>query len=92
MYSLTKSQKADPSPCAAEEKLKKEKSKKDKENDDLLKFLISEMLLEIMIFCFAKIAIKTQSEKIKTLMIVLSTIVFLIAVIMWIFFEIKNSK
>lgn len=31
MYSLTKSQKADPSPCAAEEKLKKEKSKKDKE-------------------------------------------------------------
>lgn len=90
MYSLTKSQKADPSPCAAEEKLKKEKNKKDKENDDLLKFLISEMLLEIMIFCFARIAIKTQSEKIKILMIILSTIIFLVAVILWIFSERKR--
>lgn len=80
------------SPCAAAENLKKEKSKKDKENDDLLKFLISEMLLEIVIFCFAKIAVKIQSEKIKILMIILSTIIFLVAVIMWILFEIKNSK
>ena len=80
------------SPCAAAENLKKEKSKKDKENDDLLKFLISEMLLEIVIFCFAKIAVKIQSEKIKILMIILSTIIFLVAVIMWILLEIKNSK
>ena len=92
MFSLTKSKKADPSPCAVAESQKDERNKKKEEESNSLKTAILELLLEIMIFCFAKIAIKTQSEKIKTLMIVLSTIVFLIAVIMWIFFEIKNSK
>ena len=96
MFSLTKSKKADSSSCATTESQKGERNKKKKkeeeeeEESNSLKTAILELLLEIMIFCFARIAIKTQSEKIKILMIILSTIIFLVAVILWIFSERKR--
>ena len=92
MFSLTKSKKADPSPCAVAESQKDERNKKKEEESNSLKTAILELLLEIMIFCFARIAIKTQSEKIEILMIILSTIAFLVAVILWIFSERKQKK
>ena len=85
MSSLTKSKKADSSSCATGNQ-KDEKNKKKVEASNPLKIAILEL------FCFARIAIKTQSEKIKILMIVLSTIVFLVAVILWIFSERKQKK
>ena len=90
MFSLTKSKKADSSSCATTESQKGERNKKKEEELNSLKTAILELLLEIMIFCFARIAIKTQSEKIKILMIILSTIIFLVAVILWIFSERKR--
>ncbi len=89
MSSLTKSKKADSSSCATKSQ-KDERNKKKEEESNSLKTAILELLLEIMIFCFARIAIKTQSEKIKILMIILSTIIFLVAVILWIFSERKR--
>lgn len=68
MSSLTKSKKADSSSCATKSQ-KDERNKKKEEESNSLKTAILELLLEIMIFCFARIAIKTQSEKIKILMI-----------------------
>ena len=91
MSSLTKSKKADSSSCATKSQ-KDERNKKKEEESNSLKTAILELLLEIMIFCFARIAIKTQSEKIKILMIILSTIAFLVAVILWIFSERKQKK
>lgn len=89
MSSLTKSKKADSSSCATKSQ-KDERNKKKEEESNSLKTAILELLLEIMIFYFARIAIKTQSEKIKILMIILSTIIFLVAVILWIFSERKR--
>ena len=91
MSSLTKSKKADSSSCATGNQ-KDEKNKKKVEASNPLKIAILELLLEIMIFCFARIAVKTQSEKIEILMIILSTIAFLVAVILWIFSERKQKK
>lgn len=92
MSSLAKSKKADLSSCVTAENQKGEKNKKKEEESNSLKTAILELLLEIMIFCFARIAIKTQSEKIEILMIILSTIAFLVAVILWIFSERKQKK
>lgn len=92
MSSLAKSKKADLSSCATAENQKGKKNKKKEEASNSLKTAILELLLEIMIFCFARIAIKTQSEKIEILMIILSTIAFLVAVILWIFSERKQKK
>lgn len=92
MSSLAKSKKADLSSCATAGNQKGEKNKKKEEESNSLKTAILELLLEIMIFCFARIAIKTQSEKIEILMIILSTIAFLVAVILWIFSERKQKK
>ena len=91
MSSLTKSKKADSSSCATKSQ-KDERNKKKEEESNSLKTAILELLLEIMIFCFARIAIKTQSEKIEILMIILSTIAFLVAVTLWIFSERKQKK
>ena len=89
---LQNQKKADLSSCATAENQKGEKNKKKEEASNSLKTAIFELLLEIMIFCFARIAFKTQSEKIEILMIILSTIAFLVAVTLWIFSERKQKK
>ena len=49
MFSLTKSKKADPSPCAAAESQKDERNKKKEEESNSLKAAILELIFAITI-------------------------------------------
>lgn len=83
MSSFTNSQKTDPSPYSQDENQKGKENKQDREENYEIKFLILELILAITIFCFVQISMKTKNEKLEILMLILSTVGFFIAVIIW---------
>lgn len=94
MFSLTKSKKEDSSSCATTESQKGERNKKKKkeEESNSLKAAILELIFAITIVCFVQIGTTTKNEKLEILMMILSTIVFLITVIFEILLSLYNKK
>lgn len=91
MSSLTKSKKADSSSCATKSQ-KDERNKKKEEESNSLKTAILELIFAITIVCFVQIGTTTKNEKLEILMMILSTIVFLITVIFEILLSLYNKK
>ncbi|WP_302351518.1 hypothetical protein [uncultured Ruminococcus sp.] len=92
MFSLTKSKKEDSSSCATTESQKGERNKKKEEESNSLKAAILELIFAITIVCFVQIGTTTKNEKLEILMMILSTIVFLITVIFEILLSLYNKK